>query len=211
MKYYVVLQWHQPGIYSTWDECKWQVHGYPWAVYKSFNNHDAALAARKEQWFWHKWQSSQTYLRTVMGGEYDISICTDAACPSNPGPIEYRAVDIATNTELFVRWPYAGWSTNLAEFLWIVEWLQWMVIHNIDYPKNLKTILYTDSKIALSRVKQWSINTSIPRDSNNALLFEKIDLACDRLKHNPQRSQQLTLKKRPTSQWGQIPADFWRK
>lgn len=29
-----------PGLYSTWDECKKQVHGYPGAVFKKFQDFD---------------------------------------------------------------------------------------------------------------------------------------------------------------------------
>lgn len=42
MKYYAVKQGKKPGIYSTWEECKAQVHGFPGAIYKKFE--DEALA-----------------------------------------------------------------------------------------------------------------------------------------------------------------------
>ena len=35
-KYYVVWAGRKPGIYTTWDECKAQVHKFPKAKYKSF-------------------------------------------------------------------------------------------------------------------------------------------------------------------------------
>ena len=38
MKYYAVQKGKNPGIYTSWDECKLQVNGYSGAVYKSFNN-----------------------------------------------------------------------------------------------------------------------------------------------------------------------------
>jgi len=41
-----------------------------------------------------------------MGPEFDTAICTDAACPSNPGPIEYRGIHISTGDELFFYGPY---------------------------------------------------------------------------------------------------------
>lgn len=36
MKYYAVKNGRKPGIYTSWDECKEQVEGYPKAEYKSF-------------------------------------------------------------------------------------------------------------------------------------------------------------------------------
>lgn len=38
MKYYAVRKGKTPGIYTTWDECKIQVHGFKGAIYKSFKN-----------------------------------------------------------------------------------------------------------------------------------------------------------------------------
>ena len=35
-KFYGVVKGHVPGIYTTWDEAKAQVHGYKDAMYKSF-------------------------------------------------------------------------------------------------------------------------------------------------------------------------------
>ncbi|XP_043258214.1 ribonuclease H1 isoform X2 [Colletes gigas] len=34
--YYAVAKGHKPGIYSTWDECKTQIHQYPGAAFKKF-------------------------------------------------------------------------------------------------------------------------------------------------------------------------------
>lgn len=37
-KYYAVKQGKKTGIFTNWDECKQNVHGYPGAKYKSFTN-----------------------------------------------------------------------------------------------------------------------------------------------------------------------------
>ena len=212
MKYYVVLKGRQTGIFTSRDECKRQVDGFLWAIYKSFSTQQAAEFAWKAQNFWQKWQSTRDYLRTVMGPEFDTAICTDAACPSNPGPVEYRGVRISTGDELFFYGPYQWWSVNIAEFLAIVEGIK--IIENDDtvYPSlPWPYTLYSDSKIALGRVKKWEINTQITKNSTNALLFEKVEQAEEWLHRNKQRSEFIILKKRPTSQRGQIPADFGRK
>lgn len=248
MKYYVVLKGKQTWIFTNRDECKRQVDGFLWAIYKSFTTEQAAKFARKEQTFWQglgsgsKWQSSSNYLRQVMWSDFDRAICTDAACPSNPGPVEYRGVDIASWRELFSYGPYQWWSVNLAEFLAIVEGMKYLFCHPegskaelkdlfwkennrqdvsspLGFPQhdvaiwimNWKNILYSDSKIAISWVIKWTINTQIAQNNNNFLLFEKITEAEEWLKNNPQRSQIISLKKRPTDERWQIPADFWRK
>lgn len=43
-KYYAVRVGKKPGIYRSWDECKAVTHGYPGAVYKSFQTEAEALA-----------------------------------------------------------------------------------------------------------------------------------------------------------------------
>ncbi|MDE7310909.1 MAG: ribonuclease H family protein [Eubacterium sp.] len=43
-KIYAVRNGRQTGLFATWDECKRLVHGYPGAVYKSFETEQEALA-----------------------------------------------------------------------------------------------------------------------------------------------------------------------
>ncbi|TPR54837.1 hypothetical protein DY036_00430 [Apilactobacillus kunkeei] len=43
-KFYAVRKGKKPGIYSTWDECKNQVNGFPGAEYKSFKTKSEANA-----------------------------------------------------------------------------------------------------------------------------------------------------------------------
>ena len=46
-KYYVVWKGHNPGIYSSWEECKSQVQGVVGAQYKAFVNKQEAEDAAK--------------------------------------------------------------------------------------------------------------------------------------------------------------------
>ena len=41
-KFYSVFKGFKPGVYTTWDEAKEQVNGYPGAVYKSFKTEEEA-------------------------------------------------------------------------------------------------------------------------------------------------------------------------
>lgn len=47
-KYYAVREGRKPGIYTTWDKAKKQVHGYTNASYKSFKTKDEAEAFLKQ-------------------------------------------------------------------------------------------------------------------------------------------------------------------
>lgn len=42
--FYAVRTGHRPGVYQTWDECKFQVDKFPNARYKKFASEDEALA-----------------------------------------------------------------------------------------------------------------------------------------------------------------------
>lgn len=44
IKYYAVKIGRAPGIYTDWETCKQQVHGYPGAIYKSFKDRVLAEA-----------------------------------------------------------------------------------------------------------------------------------------------------------------------
>jgi ribonuclease HI len=140
-----------------------------------------------------------------MWQEFEKAICTDAACPSNPWPIEYRGVIVSSGEEIFNYGPYLWGSVNIAEFLAIVEGLQ-----RLSW-QNYYNILYTDSTIALWRILKGTLKTSIKPSHDNQELFNKIDEALVWLDNNPKRRHSIQLKKRPTSQRGQIPADFGRK
>lgn len=37
-KYYAVKVGKKPGLYTSWDDCKMQVNGYPGAIYKGFDS-----------------------------------------------------------------------------------------------------------------------------------------------------------------------------
>ena len=43
-KYYAVKVGARTGIFTTWEECRQNVHGYPGATYKSFKSKEEALA-----------------------------------------------------------------------------------------------------------------------------------------------------------------------
>lgn len=212
MKYYVVRKGRQTGIFDTREKTQQQVSAFPKAQFKSFPSLEAARLAR-EQGFQNSQDRKDThslawlrFLQEVLKDDFERSICSDAACPSNPGPVEYRGVVTSTKEEIFALWPLEHWSVNLGEFLGIVHGLSRMSTRS-----DLYTTIFSDSKIAISWVKNNHINTSIARTADNQELWRMVDRAQKRLSNNPDRSQRLSLKKRNTAQRGEIPADFWNK
>ena len=205
MKHYVVRKWRTPWIYRSRDECKNSVDGFFGALYKWFPDYNTAKFAYENNMIWQKWQYDITHLQQLMGKDFEKSVCTDAACPSNPGPVEYRGVIVSTGQEIFNYGPLDWWSVNIAEFLAIVEWIKRLLNQKIY------NTLYSDSKIAIWWMKKGAINTTIIKNQNNTILFEIIHESIQWLKLNSNRSNHITLSKRPTGQRGQIPADFGRK
>ena len=206
MKYYVVRKGRKEGIYNNRNEAKSHIDGYPGAKYKSFPTLESAQQAYENNFITSKGIYSPDHLRILMGEDFQNSITTDAACPSNPWPIEYRGVVTDGQKEIFNIWPLSGGSTNIAEYLGIVHGLAWITQNNTHH-----TILYSDSKIAIGRVERNILNTTIKENDSNTELWNHICNAQERLSDNPTRSSLITLKKRPTKLWGQIPADFGRK
>jgi ribonuclease HI len=74
--------------------------------------------------------------------------------------------------------------------------------------KNTTTPIYSDSKIAMSWVKQKRCKTNIHFDESNRDLLTLIKRAEKWLKEN---SVENPILKWETKAWGEIPADFGRK
>ena len=204
-KYYVVWKGRKPGIYTDWDSCKAQVHGFAGATYKSFptkQEAESAFAGAYEK------QSSSTKASSLKEafGENNRpvvpSIAVDAACSGNPGILEYQGVDTQSGRRLFYGGPFACGTNNLGEFLAIVHGLQWLQQDQSDLP------IYTDSQTALAWIRNKKIKTTLPKTKETEKLFLQIEAAEEWLSTN-QYSNPLI--KWETTAWGEIPADFGRK
>ena len=125
----------------------------------------------------------------------------DAACSGNPGPMEYKSVDLQTGYQVFHFGPIHG-TNNIGEFLAIVHWLK--------YLWNDNRVIYSDSKIAMSWVNQRKCKTQINADKNSDFwtTLEAIQWAEKWLKENWIKHKIL---KRDTENRWEIPADFGRK
>ncbi|HQB29072.1 MAG TPA: RNase H1/viroplasmin domain-containing protein, partial [Paludibacter sp.] len=83
-KYFVVWEGKQPGIYTSWEACKKQVHGCPEAKYKGFATEaEAQEAFHSSYWNYVGKNAKKTVPNKALIAEYgkpDLeSISVDAA------------------------------------------------------------------------------------------------------------------------------------
>ena len=213
-KFYVVWQGHAPGVYKTWAECQNQIAGFSNARYKSFES-----LAKAEQAFtessedhWGKGdKSGKKKSKTPSAKSLDElkelgvvidSLCVDAACKGNPGPLEYQCVDLSSGVNLFHQGPYPNGTVNIGEFLAIVHALALLK------PTRPDQTIYSDSRIGMSWIKQKKCKTKLTKTVENKRLFQLVRRAETWLKENEVTNPIL---KWETRLWGEIPADFGRK
>lgn len=122
-------------------------------------------------------------------GKPTSGIAVDGACSGNPGPAEYKIVDIATGKTLVERSIGIG-TNNHAEFIGLCHAMYL-------YPN--KTI-YCDSITAMSWVKNKKVNSKHPHPEVDRCIrmLEGLD-------------KEVKIVKWGTKLWGEIPADFGRK
>lgn len=122
-------------------------------------------------------------------------ICVDGSTSGNPGPSEYKIVDIETNKVLYVT--SIGTATNnIAEFLGLC--------HGIFYciKNGLNIDIYSDSVTAMAWVRNKKANTTFTGDISKRVKLAEIFL---------NTIDKYPIKKWNTKKWGEIPADFGRK
>ena len=126
----------------------------------------------------------------------------DAACSGNPGPMEYRAIDLQTGAQVFHFGPVHG-TNNIGEFLAIVHALA------LCWQQGLheKTI-YSDSVNAILWVKKRQCKTKLARTPQTEPLYQIIQRAENWLRTHDYRNP---IVKWETGKWGEVPADFGRK
>lgn len=206
-KLYIVWRGACPGIYDNWPDCRAQVIGIKGAKYKSYT--DISLS-EAEQLFRQGEASSSTRVQNrrtrtspSRASIHPNAIAVDAACSGNPGKMEYRLVFVETGDVLYASPVYPRGTNNIGEFLAIVHALAWMEQHSYIVP------LYSDSKIALSWVRQGKCKSKLAREARTEELYRLIERAEQWLAtHDLCR---YTLLKWDTAACGEIPADYGRK
>ena len=206
-KYYVVWKGVSPGVYTSWTDCQLQIKGYDGALFKSFDTkEEAEHAFASPAHYYVGAQNSKLKTQNSpksLPENFDMNcVAVDAACSGNPGPMEYRGVYLLTGQEIFHFGPVHG-TNNIGEFLAIVHALALMK------QKGICMTIYSDSRNALSWVKQKKCKTKLERTPKTEELFQMIERAENWLKTN--NYSNVPILKWETEEWGEVPADFGRK
>ena len=204
--FYVVWQGRTPGIYDSWAACEAEIKGVA-AKYKGFATRaeaETAFAATPEEYIIRKEKDSSTNSTQNSNVPAPIlpALAVDAACSGNPGLMEFRGVIADTGTQVFHRGPYANGTNNVGEFLALVLGLAYLKINNLPW------VLYSDSKTAISWVKQKQCKTKLEWNTKNQDLLLAVRAAEKWLHEN---TWTTPIYKWDTEHWGEIPADFGRK
>lgn len=212
-KYYVVWEGVEPGVYDNWQDASEQVKGYPNAKFKGFKSREEAIAAFRGTPEDHiglirsiaeHGEPMPTHRDYSTIPEINLkSICVDAACSHNPGPVEYRGVLTVDGREMFHVGPLEEGTNNLGEFLGLVHALAWL-----DAKGRYDVTIYTDSRTAMAWVRNATVRTTIKPTENNQKIRLLVERALTWL-HTHQIKNPIL--KWNTEQWGEIPADFGRK
>jgi len=207
-KFYVVWKGNKPGIYTTWEECKKQVHGFTAPVFKAFENKEIAKKAFSDS---PEKYMGDNYTEPVMLKKYQMknigspiknTLSVDAACSGNPGPLEYQGVETVTGKLIFHQGPFPLGTVNIGEFLALVHGLALLKKQNSNIP------IYSDSMTAMAWVRKKAIKTNLERNAKTEELFKLVDRALIWINSNTWENKIL---KWETAVWGEIPADFGRK
>lgn len=226
-KFYVVWVGRVPGVYDNWSDAEEQVLNFPGAKFKSFASAaEAAQAFRgaddesnpadlgsllisaSERRGANPSPPSLSPPRSPLSAyEQNPDIdrtawAVDASCQGNPGIMEYRGVELATGKQLFKVGPFQDGTNNIGEFLAIVHALAEM------YRRNEWHNIYSDSKTALSWVRNRQVKTKLKQTDRNAKLFELLGRGLVWIRSH---SWPVNIMKWQTELWGEIPADFGRK
>ena len=212
-KYYVVWKGRNPGIYSSWEDCKKEIDGFAGALYKGFPDKASADAAFAKGFT--GFEKTESKPSSVVGIPYSVFIAVDAACSGNPGKMEYQGVFVDFGKEppmtiqLFKSPVFENGTNNIGEFLAIVHALAWQKQKRTFYP------IYSDSVNAQKWVREKKCKTKLQPNEKNAYLFELVERAEKWLRENDQwmheNALQIPVLKWKTEIWGEIPADYGRK
>jgi len=205
-KFYVVWVGVKPGVYTSWKDCQKQTKHFEGARFKSFPNQAQAEYAFKDNMWKYLGKKSAATTKAKHGnlgvGIIQDSISVDAACSGNPGAMEYQGVFTKTGERIFHKGPYPDATNNIGEFLAIVHALALLKQQGKNMP------VYTDSKTAMSWVKNKHAKTKLEQTTCNNEVFDLIQRAEAWLKTH---SWDTPIYKWDTENWGEIPADFGRK
>ncbi len=165
-KFYAVRVGHKTGIYSTWEECKLQVDGYPKAEYKSFptlkNAEDyleGIVESQPRQANRPKIAAEVTVpqfpgsrLESAGGtGKSSVVIYADGACSGNPGPGGYGTVILQRSQCKELSAGFRLTTNNRMEILGCIAGLL-----QLEEPSDVT--IYSDSSYVVNTMsKSWAL------------------------------------------------------
>ena len=136
----------------------------------------------------------------------------DGATAGNPGPSEYRCIDLASGEVIFQQ-KIGSATNNITEFLAVIHAMAKAIKDGI------KTDIYTDSMTALAWVKYKRCNSSLKPGrytqfaSDLKIRGEKFlqGIELDLKEFDVIKFSNGEVLKWFTEMWGEIPADYGRK
>jgi len=155
--------------------------------------------------YWGKKESFSKKKKIEKGLHKDVDangVAVDVSCRGPNGPMEFRGVDLKKNNIIFSRGPFEKGTSNIGEFLAIVE-----ALHYLKNKRSSK-LIYSDSLIAIGWVRDKVCNTTLPRTEESEEIFIMIEHALLWLRNNEYPNK---IRKWNTDGWGEIPADYGRK
>jgi len=136
----------------------------------------------------------------------------DGSTRGNPGPSEYRAMNLATGEVVF-HCKIGIATNNITEFIALAH----CVLYCIQ--NDLTTEIYTDSQTALSWLRKKSTNSSLPNNEKTAIARDYMNRIIAKLKDvniiydgiDTKVNDNIIVSKWYSSEYGEIPADFGYK
>ncbi|XOV67000.1 MAG: viroplasmin family protein [Fluviicola sp.] len=210
IRYYVIWDGDNSGIYTNWDEAQKKLKGVPRENFKTFGSKVLAEKALKEGpeayrgKDFRKTQDLTEEQIAKIGEPIELSLAVDAACNEMTGIMEYQGIwTFDRDQVLFRQGPYKGGTNNIGEFLALVHALAYF--SKATDPKFKTMPIYSDSKIAMGWIKAKKCKTKAQPSAEVVALIRRAEtwLASNTFQ-NP-------ILKWETKVWGEIPADFGRK
>lgn len=138
-------------------------------------------------------------------------IVVDASTRGNPGPSEYRGVDLATGEILFEK-KIGVASNNIAEYIALVHGIGHAIKHGYEN-------VYTDSMTAFTWMHKKEVNSKLPASEKtkraHSLKNRCMDFMRDKMIAfdgiDAVINEKISVEKWYSSEWGEIPADYGRK
>lgn len=150
---------------------------------------------------------------TIMVEKPTTGWSVDGSTRGNPGPSEYRCVDIDTGEIIFYV-PIGMSTNNICEFLALGHAIL------VAVERNISIDIYSDSVTAISWILKKSVNSNLHLNKFTKLSLDYKDRVLAKIKGlaikgdnnvleiNNKNGGGITVYKWLTSEWGECPADF---